>query len=282
MSTYEDDMSDDMSDDMWTRAHDLALVYIALAYGTDYELTDDELTRLTGTLQGWPELSALEKAQEVVMEAMSVYLSDGTAGEVAHAIESLRESLTEEERERALADIVHIAEADGIMLTSERGLIALLASAWGLRTAGERLLDASTVRVEDRRPWTLVHDIGLMYLVLAHSTDAELHETEVAAMVERLGDWRPDLDEDQLRVILREALEVYAQQPDETLFGKSVGSIRSGLSIVQRLVLLDDLVYIAEVDGVLNGREKEMIVTLAGAWHVGVRLNGRVASVKPS
>ena len=263
------------SQDTWTRAHDLALVYLALAYGTDHELSDDELSHITGTLQGWQDGAGVEGAQEVVIEAMSVYLSDEAKSEVAHSIESLRASLSEAERERALEDIVRIAEADGIMLTNERGLISVLASVWGLRSTGERLIEASTAPIEDRRTWTLLHDISLMYLVLAHSTDADLSEPEIRAMVERLGDWRPDYDETQIRAVIRDALEVYAQQPDESIFGHSVGSIRGQLSLIQRLVLLDDLVYIAEVDGVLDAREKEMIQTLARAWQVGVRLNGQ-------
>ena len=262
------------SNQEWTRVHDLALVYIALAYGTDHELTDSELNHITEKLQVWLDPQEQAHTQEVVLEAMSVYLTEEAAGEVAHAIESLSSSLGEAERQRALEDIVGIAEADGIMLTSERGLISVLASVWGLRTAGQRLLDASTAPIEDRRAWSLLHDISLMYLVLAHSTDAELHEAEIKAILERLGDWRPDLDHEQLRHILRESLEVYAAQPDEAVLGRSVGSIRSQLSVVQRLVLLDDLVFIAEVDGDLNDREKELIATLARTWQVGIRLNG--------
>jgi hypothetical protein len=33
--------------DAWTTAHDLAIVYIALAYGTDHHLSDSELRVLT-------------------------------------------------------------------------------------------------------------------------------------------------------------------------------------------------------------------------------------------
>lgn len=267
----------------WTRVHDLALVYLALAYGTDYELTDKELSRITERLQEWQEgTGPVQETHEVVLEAMSIYLTEHASGEVAHAIESLGQTLSEEERERVLTDIVHIAEADGIMLTNERGLISVLASVWGLRSAGQRLLDASTAPVEDRRAWSLLHDISLIYLVLAHSTDAELHEAEIGAMIERLGDWRPEFDEEQLRHIIRGALEVYAGQPDEAVLSKSVSAIRSGLSFVQRLVLLDDLVYIAEIDGTLDDREKELISTLAKVWQVGIRLNGQAARVSDS
>lgn len=266
--------------DAWTSAHDLALVYIALAYGTDHELTDAELESITARLLDWRPGFDLNEAQEVVLEAMSVYL-EAAPGEVARSIQALRGNLTEEQRQRALQDIVGIAEADGIMLTSERGLISVLASAWGLKATGDRLLNASTAPVEHRQAWSLMHDIGLMYVVLAHSTDEDLADDEIAAMVERLGDWEPELEEEQVRRVLREALEVYAQEPDASVYRDAVGAIQNGLSMIQRLALLDDLVFIAEVDGVLNPREKEMIATLAKAWHIGVHLNGQTVPLRP-
>ena len=57
-----------LQNDTWTPAHDLALVYIALAYGTDHDLTDDELTRITETLRVWRDDAHEEATQEVVME----------------------------------------------------------------------------------------------------------------------------------------------------------------------------------------------------------------------
>lgn len=265
--------------DTWTRAHDLALIYIALAYGTDRDLADQELSSITDLLGVWHD-GGEEIVQEVVMEAMSIYLSGESKGEVARAIQSLGNTLTPEERLRALQDIVRIAEADGVLLTSERGLISVLASVWDLRAMGSRLLEETTVPTEDKHPWSLLHDIGLLYVVLAHSTDADLDRAEIAAIIERLGDWRPDLEEDQIRQVIREVLEVYAQEPDEKVFTESVGNIRARLSLIQLLVLLDDLVYIAEVDGELNQEEKSMIATLASAWHIGVRLNGHLNGAK--
>ena len=36
----------------WSRAHDLALVYLALAYGTDSQLSTDEMDTIVGALHG--------------------------------------------------------------------------------------------------------------------------------------------------------------------------------------------------------------------------------------
>lgn len=263
------------SNDKWTRVHDLALVYITLAHGTDHELSDPELHTITRTLQEWREDFSQEAVQEVVMEAMTVYLEQDAATEVARAMERLKATLTEEERRRALEGIVRIAEADGVLLSNERSLISTLATIWGVKQTSRRLLEASTVIVEEQPAWSLLHDISLIYLVLAHSTDNELSEPEIAAMVERLGDWQPAFKEEEVRAVVRDALRVYARQPDREALGASIDAIQQALPLIQRLALLDDLVYIAEVDGGINDHEKEMITTLARAWHVGVRLNGQ-------
>ena len=106
--------------DSWTSAHDLALLYIALAYGTDYELSDRELDTIKQTLQRWRSDFPPDEVKEVVMEAFTVYLEEGAAEEVARCMERLNETLDEDERRRALEGVVGIAEADGVMLTSER------------------------------------------------------------------------------------------------------------------------------------------------------------------
>ena len=41
-------------------------------------------------------------------------------------------------------------------------------------------------------------------------------------------------------------------------------------------VLLDDLVFIAQADGVLNDIEKEMIDNLSQSWGVSIRVDGEV------
>jgi len=179
------------------------------------------------------------------------------------------------ERRRALEDVVRIAEADGVLLTSERDLIARLASAWDMRDTGERLIDQSTVPVEDIPAWSLLHDMALMYLVVAHSADNELNDAEIAAMVERMQDWQPKLEEGEIRQVLREAMGLYAKGPAETPFQHSLDALRNNLTVVHRLVLLDDLAYIARADGPITTLEEELLSNLSHAWGVGVRLNGQ-------
>lgn len=261
--------------DTWTRAHDLALVYVALAYGTDAELTDDELAAITERLRAWRADFAIEDVQEVVMESLAIFLEGGAETEVPRSIHSLMRTLSETERERALEDIVRIAEADGVVLSAERSLINTLARSWGLKALSDELIEQSEARVEAAPEWTIFHDLSLIYLVMAHSTDDELSSPEIDAIVQRLGDWKQEMTEEDVRGIVRSALRFYAQGPDEQVLRRSVVSIKKALPVIQRLAALDDLVYIAEADGDVNEHEQTMINTLAQAWGVSVRLNGR-------
>ena len=267
----------DKRNDTWTLTHDLALLYIALAYGTDYQLSEEELESITIALQAWRQDLGRDAAQEVVVEAMAVYLDDGHRQEVLRAMEALKERLSEAERHRVLEEVVQIAEADGVLLNSERSLISSLADVWEMKAAGDRLLAQTTADAAAAPSWTLMHDISLIFLVMAHSTDNELSEPEIAVIIERLGEWEPDLAEEDVRDVLREALQHYADGPDESSLHHSVRNIGNFLPVVQRLVLLDDLMHIAEVDGALNEQKKKMLASLAEAWNVSIRLNGRAA-----
>lgn len=260
-------------EDTWTRAHDLALVYIALAYGTDYDLHDAELTTITEALKAWEE-DARADVKEVVMESLSIFLDGRGSEEASRSMHSLRETLSDEERQRALDDIVRIAEADGVVLQRERSMISSLAALWGLKATFSPESSPRLDGAEEAAGWTVLHDISLMYIILAHSTDGDLSEVEIGAMIERLRDWQPHWSEEQVRSVIRTALEAYADQPEEERLIGSVESLKKELSLIQRLALLDDLVHIAEVDGHLNEHEKQIVLQLARAWGVGVRLNG--------
>ena len=267
--------------DTWTRAHDLALIYLGLAYGTDYTLSDEELATVTKALQQWRAAFDVEDVQEVMLEAMTVFLEEDAGDEVVRSMKSLKDLLTEEERCKALEDVVRIAEADGVLLSSEQGLISMLAEVWELKGAGRSLLEKSDVKVEERPAWSLMHDISLIYLVVAHASNNELTDEEIAAMQERLRDWEPQLSADDIRTVLREALAFYADEPDQEMLMHSIQAIRKGLSLVQRLAVLNDLVFIAETDGDLNEHEEQMIRTLARHWKLDVRLNGQAQPSVP-
>ncbi len=262
----------------WTRAHDLALIFIALAYGTDQNLHEDELATITDVLQHWREDFPADEVQDVVMEAVAIFTGDNSDVEVQRSMESLKKQFSLTNRQRALEDVVRIAEADGVLLSSERDLIQKLAEAWEIRAASDRLLEESTATVSDDPTWTLMHDIALLYIVLAHGSDNTINDVEIGAMVERMGDWHPDLGEDQIRKVLRSAMTFYSEGPDQKALKQSVKTIRERMPVMHRLVLLDDLVYIAQADGNVNENEKDIIDNLSQSWGVSIRVNGETTS----
>ncbi len=252
--------------------HDLALVYVALAYGTDNALSDEEVETIIGTLQKWEGSLTRENVQEIVLEAMAIYMQENASIEVTRTIRTLSQTLSEEERKQALEDVVDIAEADGVLLTSESSLITSLAEIWGIKAEAQSLLAQTSATVADDPSWSLLHDMSLICIVLAHSTDNDLANSEIAAILDRLHHWQPDLNEDGLRKVVSEALNFYSSQPDQEALEASMKAIKNTLPPIQRIAFLDDLTHIAHADGVLNDNEKEMINTLSEAWGVEVKL----------
>ena len=271
-------MEDALPPDTWTTAHDLSLVYIALAYGTDKDLADAELNVIVERLSRWnPPEAALKEGgqdvQEVIMEAAAIYLEEDADHEVAGSVETLGRELDEDELRHALEDALRIAEADGVLLSSEQNLLSALAEAWNLRATERRLIEESTVEVEAvDTAWSLLHDLGLVYVVLAHSTDDELSDAEISAVLGRLQDWHEEVSEDDAREVLREVLTFYGEQPSEEALEASVRSVKETLPPTQRLVVLDDLMNIADIEGDRSGHKREMVEGLADAWNVPVRM----------
>lgn len=260
----------------WTISHDLALIYIALAYGTDHDLSEGEMAALTDSLREWTVMPDDAHIQEVVMEAATVFLEGDARSEVRRAIDQLSEQLSFTERRQALQDVMRIAEADGVLLEREQGLIHILADAWSLKQMGKDLVeDTSAVVQREEEDWGLIHELAFLYIVVAHSANNDLSSDEINVMLERLHEWQPELSEDQIREVFRHSLQVYADEPEQSLIQDSVEILKEVLPMVQRLTILDDLNTVAHADGALTRTERELIMYLAQAWDVNVRLNGR-------
>lgn len=264
-------------DDTWTPTHDLALIYISLAYGTDHELSDDELSTITGALESWATIPQETHVQEVVMEAATAFLEGDSRAELRRSIDRLAGELSGDQRRHALRDVIRIAEADGVLLEREQGLIHVLAEAWSLKRLSEELLSDTEAIVQRRgEDWGLIHEVAFVYVIVAHSTGDALNADEIDVILERLQEWQPDLSEEEARDVLRVALQVYGEEETiEELIHDSVETLKKALPDVQRLAVLDDMHCIAQADGDLTDEEREMITFLARAWDVNVRLNGR-------
>ena len=263
------------SKNTWTQTHDLALLYVALAYGTDHDLSDDEVVAITGALKDWGVVPNDAHVQEIVMEAATAFLEGDAKAELSRAIDTLGGSLAPDERRRALTDVIRIAEADGVLLEREQGLISRVADAWSLRRLERELIgDTEAAMQPDGEDWGLIHELAFLFLVVAHVANNELSESEIAVILERLQEWQPDLSPEEAREIVRSSLQVYAEGEQEELIRDSMTTLKNALPDVQRLAVLDDLHCVAQADGNLSDRERDLITSMARAWYVNVRLNG--------
>lgn len=260
----------------WTTSHNLALIYIALAYGTDHELREEEMSAITEALREWTVIPNDAHIQEVVMEAATAFLERDARAEVRRSIDELRDDLSFEERRRALHDVVRIAEADGVLLEREQGLIHVLADAWSLKQLSEELVeDTSAVVQRKEEDWGLIHELAFLYIVVAHSSNNDLSNDEIEVMLDRLHEWQPKRSREEIREVFRRSLQVYADEPEQSLIQESVEALKNVLPLVQRLTVLDDLNTVAHAEGRLTRNERDLIMYLARAWDINVRLNGQ-------
>lgn len=262
--------------DAWTTSHDLALIYIALAYGTDHDLSEREMDAITDALREWVVIPDDAHIQELVMEAATAFLEGNPRIEVQRAIDDLGEELTFTERQQALKDVMRIAEADGVLLEREQGLIHILAESWSLKQMSEEFIEETSAAIQrEGEDWGLIHELAFLYIVVAHSSNNDLVSEEIDTILDRLHEWQPELSEDELRDAFRRSLQVYADDPKQSLIEDSVQDLKDALPLVKRLTALDDLNTVAYADGTLTSNERQLIMNLAQAWDVNVRLNGR-------
>lgn len=254
------------SDDLRVVTPDLALLFVALAYGTDCDLAKAEIERITQALQDWNPEASPAAIRKAITEAMHTLLEGSSTTELNRSIARLGQELSEAELNQVLEQVNAIAEADGILLQREEDLLSIIAEAWSLRG-----LEAPGGEEGD---WDLIRQMALIYVIVAHSTDNELSPAEIATIVDRVREWDAALDEDGARDVLRDALAFYAQEPDEDVLGQTIMTIKNSLEPMRRLILLDDLYQIAYADGTFKEAERTMITSLAEAWGLSIRLDG--------
>lgn len=262
------------------RLHDLALVFVALAYGTEKNISEAELHRVVETLTRWDEGVDPRRAQEAVVEAVALFYDDeGEADDLLlDALRRLYEGMTQEAREAALEDVLTVAEADGRLLQSEIAFIDSLAEAWHLKRHADALLAASTVVREEN--WTLLHDVALVYQVVAHSASTRLPQEVADTMVDRLREWKPGLDAEAAHRTLRRASDYYAGRAEA--LRDTAERILDALPLLYRLALISDLYVIALADGPVDPRERASIAALKHAWGLGRRDDPPEASDAPA
>ena len=246
--------------------HDLALVYLALAHGTDDRLDGAELDMVAARLAAVQADLSGGTVLHAVKAALDAYTGREAEAQLRQAVGNLRTSVPPPMRRRIIRDL---GEADDRFLFEEASFIGELVAAW--RQAPRQSTDAGSATwsifgQDHEGGWTLVHDLALIYVTLAHRTDGTLARAELQAISEKIGEWMPNAGPDDLRTILGEVLRAYDDEPEGHTFEDAVEAVRQKLPAYQRAAVLADLRYVADADGVLLVEERVLIEKLARAW----------------
>lgn len=118
--------------DGWMELHEMALLYVALAHGTDHELAPEEVRTGIELLRKWAPKYPAGIAEKTFHEVLLSYLSQERDQLLALAAEGLRQTLSAAARVQILNDLADLAYADGQLLPLEATFIQQLSRYWGL------------------------------------------------------------------------------------------------------------------------------------------------------
>ena len=241
----------------------LCFLYLIIAHRPDGYLSDAELESVTRMLTARSEAQDRDKIQELVMDTLETYmLSSDLDDAMLDAAEHLRDVLSRQAKEGVLADLRAIARADGVLLNEERLMLDRLAQTFGLDIRTDPATESAEIE------WGVLHDLAYVYLVLAHGTDNDLTETEVQVMLNKLLEWKPESASAEMRSVLDVAMDAYALGEDEERLERAIRSVRDGLPRENRMAAMNDLVKIANADGVFLDDEEDLINHLLTEWEV--------------
>lgn len=241
--------------------HQQAFLYLALAHGADGYLSDVELRAVVQRLADRRPGLPFAAVQDVVMEALDAYTrADDPFGQATRHVEALRRRLGPAERAALVEDLQAIAQADGLVMQREEGLLHRLAHAWEVPLAAP----VRPLAADDS--WGVLHDLAFIYLVLAYGTDQDLDAGETHVILQRLREWHPGMQPREVEALLDLARARYAQGAQLDQLQRSIEAVRVHLPAEQRQAVLDDLVHIANADGVFLDSEEDLINELLVAW----------------
>ncbi len=244
------------------RLEDVAVLYLALALGTDAELDQAELDLIIDRLTAWQVQTARGTVLGAVHRALALFEGAKVDEELVDAaIQRLRKSCSADERRSILDDLVSIAVADGKFLSEEGTLIHRLSSAWGVHHPAQGSL--WNVFASGSGAWTPVHDLALLYLDVAHRPDEHIAPEEYAAITKKIKEWLPDARDADVNEVVTEALNVYAGRSDDAPLNRALASLKNAIPPHQRGVVISDLDYIACSDGVMTVEERVLIENVA-------------------
>jgi uncharacterized tellurite resistance protein B-like protein len=119
----------DLPDDLHGAVHDLALVYLFMALGTDGTPGDAEQAAATEQLAHWQPGLRQDALQNLVQNAVRTLQSDPNNRHLTEAIAAIKKGLPLAPQRRAvLSAVMHIAQADGQLRKDELDFFLKLAS----------------------------------------------------------------------------------------------------------------------------------------------------------
>lgn len=116
----------------WGPLHDLALIYLALAHGTDLEIDGSEQEKMVEQLKAWNADATSAQPERILDEVMLTYMSDHSREMVEASMVALKESMGRNERVAILNDLADLASADGMLVPGEIAFIQQLAAFWDM------------------------------------------------------------------------------------------------------------------------------------------------------
>lgn len=115
---------------------------------------------------------------------------------------------------------------------------------------------------------TLLHDLALLYLGLAHGADEDLDPAETRQISASLRRWQPDKDPALIDHVIREATLTYLNGANPKRVDEAVHVLKEALPQDLRTTILHDLSDIARADGEILSEEKNFIHRLADEWEL--------------
>lgn len=251
---------------------DLALIYVSLAHSTDQDLSEAEVEVISQRLRAWQTDATEETVLSAIKDALEDYTHERAREGVERAVRRIRDELDDDMRRTIVTDLTDIALADDKFLHTEGYFIGELARAWDVRLTDDDDEHPESWSIlngnRNENGWTALHDLALVYLEIAHSTDDDIVESEVDAIARKIHEWLPNAGESEIQKIVRDAMHAYVQGPDKRLLEDSVETLKKVVPPHQRAPLLADLNYVARADGRVTEKERAMIDRLTKAWNV--------------
>lgn len=115
---------------------------------------------------------------------------------------------------------------------------------------------------------SILRDLALIYIALAHSTDQDLSEPEVQTISERLRAWQVQATEETVLSAIKDALEDYTHERAHAEVERAVERVREELDDEMRRLIVEDLTEIALSDDKFLHSEGSFIGDLARAWGI--------------